>query len=445
MPKVRLYDTFLGGLCLKYPPGTRVEHMDPAINMLLAGMVMDIPFSTTNSDSDGPSHDGSYSILFDNGTSASIPLYEMAGIILPPLVVSPPHPSSTSLDSLLPPFQHLNSRITYKQDGQYHKGFIGQRDGVYRFVFKSHVNKRKEDWGVNLPNLAHNWVDLCVEGVLVPGHVSHSFLCPSSSNSSSTYDPVAPFVSAVNLHKDYPPFLLKTLADSHPDREVWLQSYYKEKRGVKSLGTVRKISLGKYHALREKGVPKAIPTMCVLTIKKDENLLPFRAKSRIVVLGNHKNRVKSKSNQYAPVLCGNSLWFLVSLAVEKRHPLRQGDCKNAFCQEILPPDETTIVRPPSGDPKADPNKYWLLLWTLYGLQRSPCHWYDKINAILHSIGLSPSLEDPCLYTGFIQNPKAPSGSTSSSPLSLCLYINNFIYFSKDPAVKELFYHLLAEH
>ncbi len=83
--------------------------------------------------------------------------------------------------------------------------------------------------------------------------------------------------------------------------------------------------------------------MCLLTIKKDENLLPLQAKSCIVVLGNHKDWVWSKSDRYAPVLRGNSILFLVSLAVEKLCPLRQGNCKNAFCQGILPLEETTIV------------------------------------------------------------------------------------------------------
>jgi hypothetical protein len=62
------------------------------------------------------------------------------------------------------------------------------------------------------------------------------------------------------------------------------------------MGTFPKITLGEYRALREKGAPKAIPTMCVLTIKKDEQLMPLRAKSRIVVLGNRKTRDWSKSN-----------------------------------------------------------------------------------------------------------------------------------------------------
>jgi hypothetical protein len=40
--------------------------------------------------------------------------------------------------------------------------------------------------------------------------------------------------------------------------------------------------------------------------------------------------------------------LMVSLAVEQRRTLKQGDCKNAFCQGILPDDEITIVKPPIG-------------------------------------------------------------------------------------------------
>jgi hypothetical protein len=184
--------------------------------------------------------------------------------------------------------------------------------------------------------------------------------------------------------------------------------------------------------------------MCVLTIKKDELLRSLRAKSCIVVLGNHEDRVWAKSNKYAPVLHQDSLQFLASMAVLARRPLHQGDCKNSFCQGILPPDEVTIVHPPSGDPEAAPEEYWLLKWTLYGLRCSPQHWYDKINAILTSIGLTPSLKDPCLYTGFIRNPKDPTAAIATSPLSLGLYVDNFVYFLPDPAVERLFCCLLAE-
>ena len=90
--------------------------------------------------------------------------------------------------------------------------------------------------------------------------------------------------------------------------------------------------------------------MCVLVIKKDKDGRPDRSKSRIVVLGNHEDRVYEKSKRFAPVLHYSSLRLLTSKAVEDRRILQQGDCKNAFCQAELPADEQTVVRPPFGDP-----------------------------------------------------------------------------------------------
>jgi hypothetical protein len=70
----------------------------------------------------------SYTSLFDNGTTASVPLYEMAGLIPPPPVKVC---DSDSHDSLLPPFLRLNLKITYEHKGQYHKGYLGKRDGCF--------------------------------------------------------------------------------------------------------------------------------------------------------------------------------------------------------------------------------------------------------------------------------------------------------------------------
>ncbi len=88
---------------------------------------------------------------------------------------------------------------------------------MYHFSFKTHVKKKSEDWGVNLPNLPFNWVYLCTKGVLVPGEVAHLFIqvssplvspVPASPSPQSTFDPVASIVSAINLHQDCPPSLL---------------------------------------------------------------------------------------------------------------------------------------------------------------------------------------------------------------------------------------------
>eukprot|EP00970_Alexandrium_tamarense_P002243 scaffold324_cov188-Alexandrium_tamarense.AAC.2 len=64
-----------------YPPGTRVERVDPHTNILKSGTVMDIPLPSS------PSHSG-YLIQFDDSTTASISLSEM-----PDLIPMPPTPS----------------------------------------------------------------------------------------------------------------------------------------------------------------------------------------------------------------------------------------------------------------------------------------------------------------------------------------------------------------
>ncbi len=97
----------------KYPPGTRVERIDPGNNILVSGTVMDIPFLINISPSSEDNTDLLYSILFDNGTTASISLSQMAGLIPPP----PFTPSvADSNNSLLPPFLRLNSWITFEID-----------------------------------------------------------------------------------------------------------------------------------------------------------------------------------------------------------------------------------------------------------------------------------------------------------------------------------------
>ena len=344
-----------------YPPGTRVERIDPTAKLLVAGTVMDTPISTDVLGSP------SYLILFDNSTSASLPLPEMQSMILAlPVPMTNTAASPLVHSSLLLLFLSVNSQITYNHEGTYHEGFLSCKPcGTYCFSFKTPIKKKSKDWGIDLLNLPFNWADLCTKGILIPSHAAHTFICPApspvtlvSASSTSTFDPVASIVSAINLHCDCPPSLLQALVASHPDREVWLQSYYEEKSAIESLGTFKRLTLGEYCALWEKGAPKAIPTMCVLlTIKKEEQLLPLRAKSRIVVLGNCESHDWSKSDWFAPILRFNSLRFLVSLAVQHRRGLKQRDCENAFCQGILPPEEVTIVRPLSGDPDAVKDEY----------------------------------------------------------------------------------------
>ncbi len=121
---------------------------------------------------------------------------------------------------------------------------------------------------------------------------------------------------------------------------------------------------------------------------------PIRAKSRIVALGNHKDCIWTKSDKYAPILQPDSMPLITSVAAEKCRTLKQGDCKTAFCQTILPDNKILIIKPLIGNPDAKKDEYWLLTQTLHC---SPWHWYMKMKSILKQIGLQENASDPCLF------------------------------------------------
>jgi hypothetical protein len=118
----------------KHPLATCAKQLDTSTNILFSGTVMDVPFPATSLSPGGLSTDLNYTILFDNGTTSSVPLQEMVSLIPPPPVGPLLGDSSSSQDSLLPPFLRINSKITYKWDGQYHKGYLTKRDGTYTFL-----------------------------------------------------------------------------------------------------------------------------------------------------------------------------------------------------------------------------------------------------------------------------------------------------------------------
>jgi hypothetical protein len=138
----------------KYPTGTQIEQVDSSTNMLLSGMVMDIPFPGTSADS--PPCGLSYTVLFNNGSTASIPLQNMA-LLIPPPPVNPSSvgDSSSSQDSLLLHFLCINSKITYKHEGQYHKGYLMKHNSSYRFCLQVTRQQNKGRLGRQFTQSGH--------------------------------------------------------------------------------------------------------------------------------------------------------------------------------------------------------------------------------------------------------------------------------------------------
>jgi hypothetical protein len=218
------------------------------------------------------------------------------------------------------------------------------------------------------------------------------------------------------------------MKQGYADRRTWVESYHEEASGLKEQDTYVVLSNKEYQ--EQYSNIQILPTMCVQTIKKDEAGVPVRAKSRIVALGNFEDRIWEKADKFAPVLRDESARTMTSMAVSMGRREKQGDCKNAFCQSYLPKDETIILRPPKDCPLSKSNDLWLLRKTLYGLRRSPYHWYQNIKKILLGMGLTMSLHDPCVYYGKLRD--------NLPPIYIGLYVDDFKYFSLPDETEQLF-------
>ena len=126
-----------------------------------------------------------------------------------------------------------------------------------------------------------------------------------------------------------------------------------EEKGKIMLTKTERISKKDYLALKHSGyIPKAIPSMWVLVVKPDQDGHPHRAKSCIVVLGNHEDRYWEKSKSYAPVLKYDSLWLLTATAVRKSACFVREIAKMLFAMPNSPTTKSQLLRPPVGDPAA---------------------------------------------------------------------------------------------
>ena len=62
------------------------------------------------------------------------------------------------------------------------------------------------------------------------------------------------------------------------------------------------------------------------------------------------------------------------------------------------------------------------------------------------MGLNPSPHYPCLLSGVLANPSTPDTiSAVQFQLHVCLFINNFVFYSSDPTQEDIFKTLLQEH
>jgi deoxyuridine 5'-triphosphate nucleotidohydrolase len=350
---------------------------------------------------------------------------------------NPSSPATTSTTQL--PFPHLpwiqhNSKATLYMNDRMQapkQGRLIQNNTKWSFQIGRKLNNDAQHIPLdNFDELAESMVH---NKKLFRGWKTHNFVT-NARHARATSNIVSHLiharkVSAANLHNMQAPTLLNH-KNLHPDDKItWDAAYLSEYNGLVNIDTWDTITESEYQSLKHlyKGI---MPTMAISTIKYDGNGVPNRAKYRIVALGNLDPNSWTKQDCFAPVLSQMELRFLTALAVRKKCIPKTGDVTQAFCQSSLPPEEHYICRPPPGCPITPPKTYWRLKKTLYGLKRSPRHFYELARKILLEIGLVQHPSSPCIFHGTLI-PGEP-------PLYLGLYVDDFIYFSESKKVEEHF-------
>ena len=233
----------------------------------------------------------------------------------------------------------------------------------------------------------------------------------------------------------------KTLRDHRrycpADKEIWDSAYLEEYLvGLhETTHTWDYITEDEYQILK-KEIGSAIPTMAISKIKYNEKGEPEHAKYHNVILRNLDPTNWSSADCFAPVLSALENRLLTVIATQLKVIPKSGDFIQAFCQSHLPKNERYICKPPAGCPITPPNTYLLLRKTLYGLKRSPRHWYNLAKKHLELIGLSPCPNAPCIFSGSLFE--------GGAVIYVSLYVDDFLYFSTDEATEKEFERRILE-
>ena len=420
---------------------TIINHPDPTINTK-AATIIKTPTKT----------DPTYSALLQDTSIVDL----TADQIRPITVKKEINPILT-----IPWIQH-NSKVTILMDGEItpQQGYLCTSDNKWFFLRGRKHPTDSKSTPQELPHFESTVKTLIASKSLRQGWIQYNTFLEDHSTAKSqqyllrrmayfqTTDPTIlrhpqqivvrlSKISARDLISTTPPPSLKHHNKMDPnDKEIWDNAYLEEYLGLhETTHTWDYISEDEYQALR-KEIGNALPTMAISKIKYDENGIPTRAKYRIVVLGNLDPNNWSAADCFAPVLSALETRLLTSIAAQFRTPLKSGDAVQAFCQSYLPENEKYILKPPANCPITPPNTYLLLRRTLYGLKRSPRHWYETAKRELAKIGIFPLPNAPCIFTG--------TPCPGEPPIYLGLYVDDFIYFSQSPKTEQTFETLIQQ-
>lgn len=191
---------------------------------------------------------------------------------------------------------------------------------------------------------------------------------------------------------DIEPLEPKALAEAkrRPDWPEWERAIHEELKTLEESRT--------WDVVDAPSGVNVVGAKWVFRIKRDAAGRIVRYKARLVAQGFSQVEGVDYFDTYAPVAKLASIRTILALAARFDLELHQIDIKGAYLNGELTDEEVIYMRQPPGFPYPDSvGKVLRLLKTIYGLKQSGRRWYQRLWAILQSLGFSRCDVDQAVF------------------------------------------------
>ena len=160
-----------------------------------------------------------------------------------------------------------------------------------------------------------------------------------------------------------------------------------------------------------------------------------RARCRIVAKDLARGSSAKALGFSSPTPSIEGLHLFLTLASNRNYRLLSVDVSHAFTHSPIPKDEWIILKMPlsvsfeSGEPV-----HMLLHRSLNGLRNASAHWMLLLSRTIQSVGLWSDSIEPCIYGGFIRDPK--SNEVVGSAM-LVAYVDDILIASSSLKAEEI--------
>jgi hypothetical protein len=166
---------------------------------------------------------------------------------------------------------------------------------------------------------------------------------------------------------------------------------------------------------------KALRTKWVFKKKRNADGTILKYKARLCVQGQHQKQGVDFTETYAPVASYDSFRILLSIAAQEDLEIQNIDVTTAFLLASMDGEVPVYIEQPLGYiSTGNEGKVWRLKKSVYGLKQAPRLWNTLLDEKLRLLGFNPTISDPCVYIGYLDNEK----------LLIAVYVDDLIIASK---------------